>query len=143
MIRAVKRGYFVFPGDPKIKKSFAYIDGLLDSIEFAEALPDSLFIFNYVEQETMAISQLVAAVAKFLNRRVPVIRIPRSLLLPVAHMIQWISRGKSPIHPVRVKKAGLPTWVIPQALKERGFIFKYDFSTSLLDWKNRSPEDFL
>ena len=37
MIRAVKRGYFVFPGNARNKKSFAYIYGLLDAIEFAES----------------------------------------------------------------------------------------------------------
>jgi nucleoside-diphosphate-sugar epimerase len=142
MIRAVKRGYFALPGDPKVKKSIAYIEGLLDSIEFTETLPDPLFIYNYVEKETLSIAQLVKAVSVFLNRRVPVIRVPLSLLLPSARVIQWVSGGKSPIHPARVRKAATATWVVPQALIDRGFKFQYDFAASLSDWRRRAPEDF-
>lgn len=32
MIRAIKRGYFAYPGSPDIHKSYGYIEGLLDSI---------------------------------------------------------------------------------------------------------------
>jgi nucleoside-diphosphate-sugar epimerase len=142
MIRAVKRGYFVFPGNARNRKSFAYIYGLLDSIEFAETLPDPVFVYNYVEKQTMEMAELVAAVSVTVNRRMPVLRVPRPVLLPLAHAIQWITLGHSPIHPLRVEKAGVSTWVIPQALIDRGFEFKYDFAASLRDWKERAPVDF-
>jgi len=31
MIRAIKRGYFIFPGSRTVRKSYGYIEGLLDS----------------------------------------------------------------------------------------------------------------
>ena len=142
LIRAVKKGYFFLPGDPGTRKSFAYIDGLLDSIEFAEGLPDPVFVYNYVEKETLPIKQLVSASAHMLGCRTPVIRVPLTLLIPLAHLIQWITRGQSPIHPIRVYKAGVSTWIIPQALIDRGFRFNFDFQSSLHDWKKRAPEDF-
>ncbi len=40
MIRAVRKGYFVFPGSKHLRKSYGYIEGLLDSFEFIMARPE-------------------------------------------------------------------------------------------------------
>ncbi len=43
---------------------------------------------------------------------------------------------------MRVKKAATPTHIIPQALIDNGFQFKYAFEKSLHHWQSISPEDF-
>src|SRR5690606_22852936 len=46
MIKAIKRGYFAYPGSPHIYKSYAYIYGLLESIDFAVGRSERLFVYN-------------------------------------------------------------------------------------------------
>jgi hypothetical protein len=46
MIRAVKRGYFVFPGSRDQRKSYGYIEGLLDSFEFAKGRSEPVLLYN-------------------------------------------------------------------------------------------------
>ncbi len=142
MIKAVQKGYFFFPGTTKIRKSYAYIEGLIDSFVFAISYPDSLFLYNYVEKETETIGGLIQIVKQELSSSSPVIAIPLWVLLPFAHGIQFLTNGKSPIHPERVKKAAFPTHIVPFNLEQVGFNFKYDFRSSLKDWISSAPEDF-
>jgi nucleoside-diphosphate-sugar epimerase len=143
MIRAVERGVFFFPGNPDIHKSYAYIEGLLDSIEFTMAHPNTLIHYNYVETPTETLQQLIEHVEALRGKKSKVVSLPIWLLLPVAQVLQWLTRGHSPIHPKRVRKAAMPTHIQPQWLIDHGFEFKYDFSTSLADWKRKAPEDFI
>lgn len=142
MIRAVKQGIFVFPGSPNIHKSYAYIEGLLDSIEFTMARDEKVIHYNYVESPTEPLGELVAHIQAILGKRSLNFRAPVGLLAMVSQVIQWLTLGQSPIHPKRVRKAAMPTHIIPQWLIDHGFEFRYDFASSLKDWKARSPEDF-
>jgi nucleoside-diphosphate-sugar epimerase len=142
MIQAVKRGYFFFPGSTAIRKSYGYIFGLIDSIEFMLARAEPSITYNYVEQVTEPIGELVRIVRRCLNSRAPVISMPLWLLAPAADGIQWLTRGRSPIHPVRVRKAATPTHIEPALLKTLGFNFRYDFARSLEHWRETRPEDF-
>lgn len=142
MIRAVQKGLFFFPGNPDIHKSYAYIEGLLDSIEFTMARPDTVIHYNYVETPTETLQQLIEHVEALRGKKSKVLRLPLWLLLPVAQLVQCLTRGRSPIHPKRVRKAAMSTHIIPQWLIDHGFKFRYDFAKSLADWKRKAPEDF-
>jgi GlcNAc-P-P-Und epimerase len=143
MIRAVQRGYFFVPGTTRLRKSYGYVEGLLDSFEFAMAQTEAHLRYNYVEAETETIGNLVQIIRQQLGSSAPVISIPLWLLQPVATGVQLATKGKSPIHPARVRKAATPTHIVPQRLKELGFKFKYDFRSSLDHWRAVSPQDFL
>ncbi len=142
MIRAVQRGYFFFPGTTDLRKSYGYVEGLVDSFEFAMARSEPHLLFNYVEAETETIGNLVQIIRQELGCSAPVISIPLWLLQPLANGVQWLTKGRSPIHPARVRKAATPTHIVPQRLKELGFKFRYDFRSSLNHWKSISPQDF-
>jgi nucleoside-diphosphate-sugar epimerase len=142
MIRAVAKGIFIFPGSPEIHKSYAYIEGLLDSIEFTMARTEKVIHYNYVESPTEPLGALVTHIEQILGKRSLRLRAPIGLLVIVAQVIQWLTAGKSPIHPKRVRKAAMPTHIVPQWLMDNGFEFRYNFDASLRDWKARSPEDF-
>ena len=142
MIRAIQRGYFFFPGSPRIKKSYAYVYGLLDSLEHVIASPQSQLHYNYVESETESIGGLAKIIQQTLNCKAPVIPVPLALLQPAAQLMQWLSGGKSPIHPSRVKKAAMPTHIVPLRLTEMAFPFQYNFENSLKDWLKKAPQDF-
>jgi nucleoside-diphosphate-sugar epimerase len=142
MIRAVQRGYFFFPGTTTLRKSYGYVEGLVDSFEFAMARVESRLLFNYVETETETIGNLVQIIRQELGCSAPVISIPLWLLQPMATGMQLLTKGRSPIHPARVRKAATPTHIVPRRLEELGFKFNYDFRSSLNHWRSISPQDF-
>jgi nucleoside-diphosphate-sugar epimerase len=142
MIRAIQRGHFFFPGKTTLRKSYGYIYGLMDSFEFAMKQAEPLLRYNYVEAETETIGDLVRIVGRQLGCASPVISIPLWLLQPAALAAQIVTRGRSPIHPARVRKAAMPTHIVPQRLKDLGFPFRFDFKSSLDHWRLHAPLDF-
>jgi len=142
MIKAIKKGYFAFPGSPKIHKSYGYIYGLLDSIDFTMDMDRDYLCYNYAETPTQPLSEIVEVIKHFSGTRAVIFPIPLMVLLPISEIVQKIFGFKNPIHPVRVKKAATPTHIIPGALLENGFDFKYTFEKTLHHWRNVAPEDF-
>jgi nucleoside-diphosphate-sugar epimerase len=142
MIRAVKKGYFVFPGGRNLRKSYGYIEGLLDSFEFIMARAENQLTYNYVERETETLGTLVRIVQAHFGTKIPTITAPLPLLAAAAAMAQLLTGGRSPLHPVRVRKTASSTHVIPESLLKMGFNFRYDFAASLKDWAVKSPADF-
>ena len=142
MITAVRRGYFAYPGSPDLFKSYAYIYGLLDSIDFVMGRDDSLITYNYVETPTEPLGELVRQTKAFVGSNAPVFRIPTMLLTPAAALAQLIVGPKNPIHPVRVRKAAMSTHIIPRVLQDMGFEFRYPFLKSVEHWQSVTPADF-
>jgi nucleoside-diphosphate-sugar epimerase len=142
MIKAIRRGYFAYPGSPGIFKSYAYIYGFCDSVDFFLESNDTTVIYNYVETPTQPLSELVRNIKRYTHSKALVLPVPLGLLLPVANLIQKLSGSKNPIHPVRVRKAATPTHIVPRVLIDRGFVFKYDFLSSLEHWHRVAPQDF-
>jgi nucleoside-diphosphate-sugar epimerase len=142
MIRAIRKGYFVFPGSKHLRKSYGYIEGLLDSFEFVMARNENQLTYNYVERETESLGALVQMVQTHLGKKTPTLTAPLPLLATVAALAQLATGGRSPLHPVRVRKTASSTHVIPEILLKTGFQFRYSFAASLQDWASKSPEDF-
>lgn len=142
MINAIRKGYFAFPGSSKIYKSYGYIYGLLDSVDFVMNHADDFIIHNYVESPTEPLGEMVKIIKYHLASSAIVLPIPQALLLPVAKLIQKIIGSRNPVHPVRVKKAATPTHIVPKTLIDLGFKFKYDLASALQHWQTISPEDF-
>ncbi len=142
MIKAIRKGYFAYPGKPTVVKSYAYIYGFADSVDFLMDRDDPQVIYNYVETPTQPLNVLVSSIKEFFDCKALVFPIPIWLLLPVAQFVQVVFGSRNPVHPVRVRKAATPTHIIPDTLKDLGFEFRYDFLSSLKHWLEVSPEDF-
>jgi nucleoside-diphosphate-sugar epimerase len=142
MIRAVRKGYFVFPGSKKLRKSYGYIEGLLDSFEFVMQRKDDELTYNYVERDTETLENLVRIVQAQVGSKIPTFTAPLPLLEAIAAMAQIVTRGRSSVHPVRVRKTASSTHVLPNQLIKMGFHFRFDFASSLRDWAARAPGDF-
>jgi nucleoside-diphosphate-sugar epimerase len=142
MIRAVRGGYFVFPGDRTVRKSYAYIEGLVDSFDFVLSRSEPYVLYNYVERHTETLDELVRAVQVEFDCHRPAVSVPRPVLVGAAVVAQAATYGRSPLHPTRVRKAAIPTHVVPRWLLEHDFDFRYDFRTSLRHWRDVAPEDF-
>jgi len=142
MIRAVRKGYFVFPGSKELRKSYGYIEGLQDSFEFVMARPEPRLTYNYVERETETLGTLVRLVQEQLGKKSATFTAPLPVLVAVAGLAQLMTGGRSPVHPVRVRKTASSTHVLPEVLLKSGFNFRFDFAASLKDWARKSPDDF-
>jgi nucleoside-diphosphate-sugar epimerase len=142
MINAIRRGYFAFPGSSQIKKSYGYIYGFIDSIDFTMDSGEDLICYNYVEYPTQHLGKLAEEIKNHLKSRAMVLPIPIWVLLPIAKTVQAVIGSRNPIHPVRVRKAATSTHIIPEALRKKGFNFRYNFVRSLQHWNMVAPEDF-
>ncbi len=142
MIQAISKGYFAFPGSPGIYKSYGYIYGFIDSVEFAMDGNKDFFVYNYVETPTEPLKELVKIIKRFIGAKAVVLPIPLWILKPISQLVQALVGFRNPIHPVRVMKAATPTHIIPKALKDAGFEFKYDFESSLRHWLDVAAHDF-
>jgi hypothetical protein len=141
MIKAIKKGYFFFPGNPNIRKSYAYIFGFLKSVDFTMGIENKIICYNYVEEQTETIKELSVIIKKKLKKRGPIISLPKDLLLVIARLVFALNK-RSSIHPVRVKKAAMGTHVYPKFLIESGYKFDYDFGKSIEHWMTVKPNDF-
>lgn len=145
MINALKKGFFVLPDGGKIIKGYGYIYGLVDSILFTMNKTESKIIYNYAENPTVPLYEMVSVIKEEFNYSKPTISLPVNIISLIAFFVYPLLRllGKQTnIHPVRVRKAGFPTNVKPQYLLDNEFDFKYDLKTSLQHWKSVAPEDF-
>jgi nucleoside-diphosphate-sugar epimerase len=142
MIKAIKKGYFAFPGSSRIYKSYGYIYGLLDSIDFVMDRDIDFLCYNYVETPTQKLGEVVDIIKRYFDIRALVLPLPLWMLLPASKVIHAVFGNKSPIHPVRVKKAATPTHIVPRVLMDLGFRFRYDFEQSLRHWQTVAPQDF-
>ena len=142
LIRAIQKGIFVMPGDGSVRKSYAYIYGLLESMEFMMARAEPYLCYNYVERDTDTLSELVDSITAELGIQRARLRVSKSLLVALARVAQVATGGRSPIHPVRVRKAAQSTHIVPAELIRLNFDFRYDFAKSLRHWKSMAPDDF-
>ncbi len=143
MIKAIKKGMFFIPGDPNIIKAYGYIYGLIESILFTMGKNENLIIYNYAEWPLLPLGKMIEVIKKILNINKFVPKIPLSILVIVARLLQILSFNKfKDFHPVRVKKAAFPTNIKPDYLINNGFEFHYDFESSLKHWLSIEPRDF-
>lgn len=142
LIRAIQKGIFFMPGDGLVRKSYAYIYGLLESMEFMMARAEPYLCYNYVERDTDTLSELVDIITAELGIRRARLRVSKSLLVALARVAQIATGGRSPIHPVRVRKAAQSTHIVPAELIRLNFDFRYDFAKSLRHWRSIVPDDF-
>jgi nucleoside-diphosphate-sugar epimerase len=142
MIQAVKKGYFILPVTPRIKKSYGYIYGLIESIIFCMSQKDKVIIYNYAENNTENIGSMITIISGLLGASAKIIQVPFWILSFASSVLYKINPNLNGIHPMRVKKVARPTHIIPKVLLGKGFIFKYDLRNSLIHWKTISPNDF-
>ncbi|MCK8523320.1 NAD(P)-dependent oxidoreductase [Aquimarina sp. D1M17] len=145
MIKALKKGTFVIPGDGTVVKAYGYVYGLIESMLFVMNRDEKIITYNYAENPIVNLKEMTKIAKEELGYKKPTLQISVKLLAFIAFFVQKafkIIGKKSDIHPVRVRKAGFPTNIKPEFLIENGFEFKYGFKTSLQHWKKISPSDF-
>lgn len=145
MLKAVKKGYFIFPGTPEIIKGYGYVFGLVESMAFTRAKAERLITYNYAEKDCLPLGGMVKTFQEILGKKTFTVRMPMGLLVGAAYAISFLSRlvgRKTPIHPVRIRKLAFPTNLKPQYLIDQGFPFRYPLEAAVRHWKAQAPQDF-
>lgn len=141
LLRAVRHGGF-FSGGRRLRRSYGYLFGFLDSIDFLLERDEPLLICNYVEPETAAVGELARQIRAFIGSKAPALPLPVWLATPAAKATRFVFRSRSPVDPIRVREATSERWIVPRRLQELGFPFHYPFADSLKHWKELAPADF-
>ncbi len=146
MLRAVRKGYFLFPGSPDVVKGYGYVAGLVESMHFVRSRGDRpLTIYNYAERDCLSLGGMVKVMSEALGKRTFTMRIPIGFLVLVAYgfvLLGKLTGKRYAIHPVRVRKVAFPTNLKPQYLVDHGFEFKYPLEKALSHWKQVSPGEW-
>lgn len=142
MYKAIKAGIFFIPGDPKVVKSYVYIEDVINAIEFLVERTERLNICNLSDPQPFNLEQLVNEIRTVQGKPITSPKhMPASILVGLSRLVQILSLGRSSIHPVRVRKAMRPTFVRPASLSRLGFKFQYPISKAFEDWNKRAPAE--
>lgn len=136
LARALKKGYFAYPGRKDTIKSGGYVDELLRAITFAVEQNKGEVIFNFAYPTLATTEEIVAAFSRVAGFRAKYPTIPAQALLACAKLIQaGASLGvRTPIHPERVMKLMKSTKIAPAWLLQNGYIFSTDLDSALQQW---------
>lgn len=141
LLRAVRRGGF-FSGGRRLHRSYGYLFGFLESIDFLLERNEPLSTCNYVEPETATVGELARQIRAFIGSKAPAVPVPLWLAAPAAKATRFVMGSRSPFDPVRIREAASERWIVPRRLQELGFPFHYPFAHSLEHWRGIAPADF-
>lgn len=148
LVRAVSRGYFFFTGNHHVRKAGGYVKELCHSIELGLAqlrTSGGSLLFNFTQNPTPRLDELVAAVATVAGRKMPQVSLPYLPLLAASHLAQAASTllgVEQPLHPVRARKIVHSNNISSKVLPELGYAPRYTLRAALEDWKRDLPEDW-
>jgi nucleoside-diphosphate-sugar epimerase len=139
LAKALKRGFFVYPGRTDTIKACGYVDDLISSFFFMNEQPENYILYNYCYPKPYTIKEICEAFVKVAKFRNPLTTIPLSLMINIAKVFQFLdSLGlKNGIHPARMYKLIRSTYIVPHELMKR----RYPFQTNLVEGLERWMAD--
>lgn len=126
LIEGIYRGRFVMIGDGSPVKTTSYIDNLIPATMFLfhQSFDERLRVFHYVDEPCLSTGELVRLISALLKKRPPRVRIPLSLVTPIA----WLSDVAGsmsgidfPVTKARITKFCTPTNFDAGAIRALGF----------------------
>jgi nucleoside-diphosphate-sugar epimerase len=142
LIKAIRRGLFVYPGRTDTIKACGYVDDLVASFSFALDRNDGEFLYNFAMPTRVAISDICGRALAIWGGTAPRGVLPLGPLHAVARLFEVANAlgFRNGINRARVDKLTLSTDVQPAVLERAGFRFPHDLSSALTDWRDRDPD---
>ncbi|KFN39207.1 3-beta hydroxysteroid dehydrogenase [Smithella sp. F21] len=142
LAKALKRGFFVFPGRSDTIKGCGYVEDLIGSFFFMQEQPDPFILFNYCYPKPYTIEDICEAFVKVANLHRPLGTVPLSLMVNVARVFQLLDKlgFKNGIHPERMYKLIRSTHIVPDELMKRGYPYQTDIEEGLRRWLADEPK---
>jgi len=142
LIKALRRGFFVYPGRSDTIKGCGYVDDLVRSFGFALALDRPRFLYNFALPDRVTTADICAAILDGWGGTPPRGTVPLALLHAAARGFEVAAKVglETGINRARVDKLVTSTWIVPRALTEAGFDFTYDLPAALREWRRVDPD---
>jgi len=139
LYRAMKSGWFFYPGRKDTKKAAIYVKDLVRLMsEMAEKENPGVHLYNTVYTPIHSIEDICKTMAKVTDAKEPKLTIPLGALKMAASIIHLLGKliGKSfdGIHPDRVKKLMISTNINGQKLLDHGYKMEYTLEEAIADW---------
>ncbi len=136
LARALKGGYFAFPGRRDTVKSGGSVEELLLTIDFALAYPAAETVYNFAYPRHSTTAEIVDIMRELIGGPARPITLPLPLLMTVALAFEAAGRLglKTAIHRDRVMKLVQSTKIEPQWLLANGYQFSTDIKSALAAW---------
>ncbi len=141
LARALKRGYFLYPGRRDTVKSGGYVDELLNTFDFALDRPDAEILYNFAFPAMSSTQDIVAAFSEVEGKAFRPATLPLAPVLLGARLAHALTRT-STFHPDRVMKLVKSTRVAPGWLTAQGYPFAFDLRRALQAWSRETHGAF-
>ena len=144
LVRALKRGVFVYPGRRDVVKSGGYVDELLGAINYAVGRPDPYVLFNFAYPTASTTEDIVKTFSEVMGCRTNYPTIPTTPMLAVAAVFEGLNSAglRNPIHRERIMKLSLSTRISPGWLLANGYSFKTNLRSALERWSKETDSRF-
>ena len=142
LAKALKKGFFVFPGRSDTIKGCGYVEDLIGSFFFMQEQPEPFILFNYCYPKPYTIKDICEAFVKVADLHRPLGTVPLSLMVNVARVFQYLDKMglKNGIHPERMYKLIRSTHIVPDELMKRGYPYQTDIEEGLRRWLADEPK---
>ena len=144
LAKALKKGYFFYPGRRDTVKSGGYIDELLRTFEFALKRNEPSILYNFAYPGHSTTEDIVKAFAQVMDQNHRPLTLPVTPLLAAAGLFEICNALglKNTIHRERVMKLVKSTKVRPGWLLASGYEFATDLKGALTNWRDESAGSF-
>lgn len=144
LAKALRAGYFVFPGRRDTVKSGGYVDELLSTFDFALSQPDAEILYNFAYPDESTTQEIVATFGRVTGHDVRPMTAPLGPMLLAAAAFEFASLFgvKTAIHRERVMKLVQSTRITPRWLTSRGYSFATNLEGALSLWAQESNGRF-
>ncbi|GFO54716.1 UDP-N-acetylglucosamine 4-epimerase [Geomonas sp. Red276] len=146
LAKALKKGFFVYPGRKDTVKACGYVGELMGTLFFMNEQPEPYLLYNFCYPREYTIEEICKAFCKVGPFRPPLGTIPLSVMVNAARPFQLLNALglKNPIHPSRMRKLVRSTNIVPGELVARSYPYATDLEEGLTRWKKDDPAgDFI
>ncbi len=144
LAKALRGGYFVYPGRRDAIKSGGYVDELLRCLDFALDQDDPSILFNFAYPAQSTTEDIVKTFGRVAGLKARPPTIPTFAMLAAATGFEVLNAVglKNPIHRERILKLVQSTKIEPGWLKARGYDFSTDLESALTRWRDETGGSF-
>ena len=144
LARALRGGYFFFPGRRDTVKSGGFVDELLSTMDFALSRNERSILYNFAYPQPSTTEAIVDILGRIVGRKARPLTVPIAPLLVAATAFEAANALgiKNTIHRERVIKLVMSTRITPGWLNASGYEFKSDLESALRQWNAETAGRF-
>jgi len=148
LVKLIYKNIFFYSGNKDTLKAGIYVKELIEQMIWVNKSQvnkrfDAFVLFNSTFWPNYSLSNYVDSIKKVANISMPTMRVPYFFLYFISSIIDLIFnlfKKENQFSPVRIRKLKINNFIKPNFLISKKYKFKFNFLTSLKDWKKDDPE---